>query len=122
MAPKAKVASKGQDASEDMRLAASGFVTAMKAPSSSQEQKAALNHYQSLPRFDPLKKEILMKWKNDKTCNWYNTWKETHTKKVVQKDERTQGYGTVSLPLFGSPWYDQVTVTNIVPWVTHSIW
>jgi hypothetical protein len=83
---------------DDTRLLASGFITAMKAPSSSKEQKSALEYYQSLPRFSDLKKEILLKWKHDKSCQWFQSYKETHCKKVENVDERAQGYGTVSGP------------------------
>ena len=95
MPPAKKSAAAKPGDGDDMRAAASGFITAMKGPSSSQDQKAALAYYQSLPRFDPLKKEILMKWRADKTCTWLHSFKEVHTKKVQHKDERTQGYGTV---------------------------
>ena len=50
MAPKKLAAAKAADGN-DSRLMASGFIAAMKAPSSSKEQKAALEYYQGLPRF-----------------------------------------------------------------------
>lgn len=94
MGKKAAEASAG----DDTRLMASGFITAMKAPSSSTEQKAALQYYQSLPRFSDIKKEILMKWKSDKSCSWVQGFKEVHTKQVENVDSRAQGYGTVYQP------------------------
>jgi len=97
MAPKKLAASKAADGS-DSRLMASGFITAMKAPSSSKEQKAALEYYQGLPRFSEIKKEILQKWKQDKTCVWFNSYKETHVKQVTSEDARAQGYGTALEP------------------------
>ena len=97
MAPKKLAAAKAADGN-DSRLMASGFITAMKAPSSSKEQKAALEYYQSLPRFSDIKKEILQKWKQDKTCVWFNSYKETHVKQVTNEDSRAQGYGTVLEP------------------------
>jgi len=67
-AKKVSSASKGSDT--DTRLMASGFITAMKAPSSTKEQKEALKFYQDLPRFSDIKKDILLKWKQDRTCAW----------------------------------------------------
>ena len=99
MAPKKSAASKADGVSaQDTRLMASGFITAMKAPSSTKEQKAALEYYQTLPRFSDVKKDILMKWKADKSCQWFSSYKESHTKSVEQADSRAQGYGTVSIP------------------------
>jgi hypothetical protein len=97
MAPKKTAGSKAGDA-DATRAMASGFVTAMKAPSSTKEQKAALEYYQSLPRFSDVKKDILLKWKQDRSCSWFHSFKESHTKTVANTDERAQGYGTVSLP------------------------
>ena len=94
MSPK-KATTKKADDEVNTRLLASGFITAMKAPSSSKEQKEALAYYQSLPRFSDIKKDILLKWKGDRTCTWFNSFKEVHTKKVATTDERAQGYGTV---------------------------
>jgi len=95
-AKKVSSASKGSDT--DTRLMASGFITAMKAPSSTKEQKEALKFYQDLPRFSDIKKDILQRWKQDRSCTWFQSFKEIHVKKVEQTDERTQGNGTVFEP------------------------
>ena len=89
MAPKRLSASSKADDAQDTRLLASGFVTAMKAPSSTKEQKEALLYYQGLPRFSDLKKDILLKSKQDRTCGLFQSFKEVHVKKVEQTDERT---------------------------------
>ena len=94
MAPRKSAAAQEADA-VDTRTLASGFLTAMKAPSSTKEQKEALAYYQSLPRFSDIKKDLLLKWKADRSCQWLHSYKESHTKSVENIDERAQGYGTV---------------------------
>lgn len=55
--------------------------------------KATLDLYQSLPRFDAQKKELINAFKSHKSCKWIGSWK-----KSVSADEASQvttrnGYG-----------------------------
>ena len=43
------------------------------------EKKEMLAYYKSLPRFDGQKQELLKKWKADKSCKWFGSYKESRS-------------------------------------------
>ena len=53
-----------------------------------------LAKYQSLPRFDPEKNNILKKWKLDKSCKWVSSYMQEVSQEKSCKDTELEGYGT----------------------------
>ena len=74
----------------------SNMLTQLKSSSANKEQKDLLSLYQSLPRFSDRKKELLLKWKGDKSCAWVSEYTETHERIQVNTDKKVKGHGTVS--------------------------
>ena len=73
----------------------SNMLKQAKNSSATAEQKTMLQLYQSYPRFDAKKKEILNKWRGDKTCSWVSSYAEVNTKSNEVEDKSVHGYGTM---------------------------
>ena len=97
MAPKkaSKTTAPKKAAVVDDRKDISNMITQAKSTSASADQKAMLQLYQSYPRFDERKKDILAKWKNDKTCSWVSEYSETSTKSHEMEKTSLHGWGTM---------------------------
>ena len=74
----------------------SNFITQLKSAKASDAQKQVLQLYQQLPRYSDRKKELLCKWKNDKSCAWVSTYEESHKRSVESEQSRVDGHGAVS--------------------------
>jgi len=53
-----------------------------------------LAYYNSLARFSSEKQAMLTRWKNDKTCKWFESYQEENTKKQSSKAMELSGFGT----------------------------
>ena len=73
----------------------SNMLTQAKKTCASIEQKAMLQLYQSCSRFDPKKKELLNKWRADKTCSWVSQYTEVSSKGTEVEQKSVHGYGTM---------------------------
>lgn len=99
MAPKkANVKASAKVAADDDRKSISAMITQAKTPTATENQKSMLQLYQSYPRFDARKKEIIAQWKNDKTCAWIKHYSETNTQSNEVVHTSLHGYGTMSIP------------------------
>ena len=105
MAPKASKTTKAKSAAQaaqteadDLRKLQSNMLTQLKSKTATVDQQQMLEYYQSLPRFSELKKELLMKWKTDKTCQWHTGYKATSSHQLETVDSSVDGHGTVYMP------------------------
>jgi tryptophanyl-tRNA synthetase len=71
----------------------SNFITQSKK-SSNPDKVATLQLYQSLGRFDTEKKNLVAKWKLDKTCKWFSEYTHSREKEHEVKTESLLGFGT----------------------------
>ena len=71
----------------------SNCLTQLKA-SSDPNKVATLELYQSLSRFDQEKKNLVAKWKLDKTCKWFTEYTHSREKETEVKTESLLGFGT----------------------------
>lgn len=63
------------------------------------EKKELLEFYKSLPRFDSQKNELLKKWKADKSCKWFGSYKESRTQEHSTTHNEFSGFATKFLVL-----------------------
>lgn len=85
---------KPADDKAQKRLDQSNMVTQLKSDKASGDQKLILEHYKSLDIRDPLKQEILSKWKMDKSCRWANSFIQTVFKGTTNISESVNDYGS----------------------------
>jgi hypothetical protein len=98
MAPKKAVAKSVVNKDGDKeRKDISNMLTQAKNPKASDDQKNMLQLYQSYPRFDARKKEMLNKWRGDKTCSWVSQYSEVSSKSNEVDNTSLHGYGTLCL-------------------------
>lgn len=64
------------------------------------EKKEVLDYYKSLPRFDSQKSELLKKWKADKSCKWFGSYKESRSQEHSTTQEEVPGFATKFLVWF----------------------
>ena len=62
--------------------------------SSDPNKQQILALYQSLPRFDKQKKELLAEWKKDKSCKWAAAWSKRVTASEMEEVKTRTGFGT----------------------------
>ena len=93
-AAKAKADNKAKDpkAAEERRTI-SNFITQM-SKSTDPNKQSLISHYKSLSRFDEQKKEILQKWRMDKTCSWSQSYLKEITSSTASSSTEGQGFGT----------------------------
>jgi hypothetical protein len=94
---KAEAKAEAKSAASNDRKDISNMLTQLKNHSATEDQKALLAYYQSLPRFSERKKEILAKWKADKTCSWQTMYHEFHIKSAESETKKAKGFGTVCI-------------------------
>ena len=58
------------------------------------DKKEMLAYYKSLPRFDGQKQELLKKWKADKSCKWFGSYKESRRQEHSTTQEEMSGFAT----------------------------
>ena len=64
-------------------------------PNPGDEQKVeAMGFWNSLERIDQKKHEILNKWRQDKSFNWWQTYQKTQSVENIKEKEKMEGYGT----------------------------
>ncbi len=107
MAPKSKKSDdqskKGHEETidpESLRKLQSNMLTQLKSSKATDAQKELLQKYQAEPRFSEKKKDWLLKWRNDKTCSWMQTYTESQEHTSESSSTRVVGYGTVCDPEF----------------------
>ena len=91
--PKAKVVRPADDDRKDSR----NMLTQASNASATSDQKAMLELYKSYPRFDDKKKEILNKWRGDKSCSWITSYVEVNTKTNEVDTRGLHGHGTMCI-------------------------
>jgi hypothetical protein len=71
----------------------SNFLTQSKG-STNPDKLNTLALYQSLSRFDQEKKNLVAKWKLDKSCKWFSEYIRSREKETVVSTEALLGFGT----------------------------
>jgi hypothetical protein len=71
----------------------SNFLTQMKT-SAHPDKVATLALYKSLGRFDQEKKNLVAKWKLDKSCKWFSEYTQSREKETIVATESLLGFGT----------------------------
>ena len=72
------------------------MVTQLSAAGEKNEKKCAtLAEYRALPLRDKMKNSILLKWANDKTCNWQTVKSSSVVVENTVSNKTTMGYGTI---------------------------
>lgn len=104
MAPKRKAKDKGeadtsradqQNMINQLKAARTRLASKTSLDAATDEKKVAmLETYQSLNLRDPKKNEMLLKWKADKSLQWWGNYQETHSVGTVRMQEEYEGYGT----------------------------
>ena len=74
------------------------FLTQLKNPKGDNvaEKAIVFEMYSGMSRFDAEKKELIDRWKKDKTCKWHQEYAHLRTKTEAVIQERMDGYGTKS--------------------------
>jgi hypothetical protein len=72
------------------------FLTQLKNPKGENvEEKSQLYAiYSNLSRFDHERKEIIEKWKKDKSCKWWQEYSHVRTKGETKSRKGLAGFGT----------------------------
>ena len=89
MPPSAK--DSGESAQERKDL--SNFITQLKN-STDPNKMQVYTMYQGMSRFDSQKKEIIRKWKMDKSCKWVNSMEQQISATTEAKSTTLEGWGT----------------------------
>ena len=99
-------ASDAEKAAGTSKLVQSGFITTCKhatkriadgtstCPEQDEQRKKALERYNSLGRFDPEKKALLLQWSKDKSCSWWGHYEESKGSSVARTDDTYEGFGS----------------------------
>ena len=72
------------------------FLTQVKNPKGANQGEKAIvwEMYSGMSRFDAEKKDLIEKWKKDKSCKWHQDYAHLRTKKEACLQERMDGFGT----------------------------
>ena len=103
-APKNTVKKDGPEAETMDKKDVSNMLGTLKC-SKDPEKKEVLEYYKSLPRFDGQKNELLKKWKADKSCKWFGSYKESRSQEHSTTHNEFPGFATkflVSICFFSS--------------------
>ena len=71
------------------------FVNSLSRCETEADKKDCLAIYQSLSRFDPMKKQLIAAWKMDKSCKWVGSYRQICKSTKATSCETSSGFGTM---------------------------
>ena len=71
------------------------FVNSLSRGEKEGDKKDCLAIYQSLSRFDPMKKQLIAAWKMDKSCKWVGSYRQICKSTKATSCETSSGFGTM---------------------------